>query len=84
MKGRKSGAVCIFVGLLLIVVFAIGLAVERNPSALIRDYRYDLALEMFGSFCAAVWLPAGIIGIPLFLVSLVISLIRERREDQSN
>ena len=80
MRDRKSGAVLMFIGGLLIVVFAVGLAVERNPAALNRPYRYDYALEQFGVFCAKLWLPAGIIGFPLFLVSLVISLIRERKD----
>ena len=80
MKGSKSGAVLMFAGILLIVVFAVGLAVSRNPAALSRPYRYDLALEQFGAFCSRIWLPAGIIGIPLFLVSLLISLIRERKD----
>ena len=80
MNGRNSGAVTIFIGLLLIVVFAVGLAVEKNPSVLMRPYRYDLALEQFGTFCSSVWLPAGIIGIPLFLISLIVSLIRERKD----
>ena len=82
MKGRKSGAVWIFIGGLLIVIFGVGLAVEQNPGALMRQYRYDRALELFGAFCASVWLPAGIIGIPMFLVSLVVSLVRERKEDR--
>lgn len=82
MKGRKSGAVWMFIGGLLIVIFGVGLAVEQNPGALMRQYRYDRALELFGAFCASVWLPAGIIGIPMFLISLVISLIRERKEDR--
>ena len=38
-----------FIGLLLIVVFAVGLAVDGNPSALKRPYRYDYALEQFGA-----------------------------------
>ena len=42
MKARKSGAVAIFIGVLLIVVFAVGLIVQKNPSALISKYRYDL------------------------------------------
>ena len=71
-----------FIGGLLIVVFAVGLAVENNPGALMGRYRYDRALELFGVFCASVWLPAGIIGFPVFLVSLILSLIRERKEDQ--
>ncbi len=80
MKNRKSGAVALFIGVLLIVIFAVGLTVERNPGALMRRDRYDIALEQFGSFCASIWLPAGIIGIPLFLWSLISSLIKERKE----
>ena len=82
MKGRNSGSVLIFIGLLLIVIFAVGLAVEKNPGALNRPYRYDFALDQFGAFCARVWLPAGIIGIPLFLISLIVSLVREKKEKE--
>ena len=46
-------------GVALVVVFAVGLMVERNPGALQRKYRYDLSVEMFGNFCAGVWLPAA-------------------------
>ena len=80
MGSRKSGAVWMFIGGLLVVVFAVGLAVDINPRALMRQYRYDYAFEQFGVFCSKIWLPAGIIGIPLFLGSLLISLIRERKE----
>jgi len=80
MYGRKSGAVSIFIGILLIVIFAVGLSLVRNPAALARINYYSIALEQFGDFCKAVWLPAGIIGIPLFLFSLIRSLIRERKE----
>lgn len=80
MKARKSGAVAIFIGVLLIVVFAVGLIVQKNPSALMTKYRYDFALEQFCAFCANWWLPAGIIGIPLFLISLITSLVRESKE----
>lgn len=82
MKGRNSGAVLIFIGLMLIVIFAVGLAVDRNPGALNRPYHYDFALDQFGSFCAGVWLPAGIVGIPLFLISLIVSLVREKKEKE--
>ena len=82
MKGRNSGAVLIFIGLILIVVFAVGLAVDKNPGALNRPYHYDFALNQFGAFCAGVWLPAGIIGIPLFLISLIVSLVREKKEKE--
>ena len=83
MKRKKSGAVLIFVGALLIVIFIVGMNVDRNPAFLQQKYRYDAALEWFGAFCAAIWLPAGIIGIPLFLISLIISLIRERKEKEA-
>ena len=82
MKGKNAGAVAIFIGALLIVIFAVGLAVDRNPLALSSRYSYDMALEMFGAFCAQVWLPAGIIGIPLFLIALIRSLLRDRKEKQ--
>lgn len=82
MKDRKSGAVWMFLGFLLVVVFAVGITVQQNPSALTRQYRYDRALELFGIFCASVWLPAGIIGIPMFLISLIVSLVREKKEDR--
>ena len=71
-----------FIGGLLIVIFAVGLVVEQNPAALTRRYSYDMALEMFGAFCSQVWLPAGVIGIPLFLFSLIRSLIREKKEER--
>ncbi len=82
MRGRKSGAVAIFIGILLIVIFAVGLAVDQNPGALTRRYRYDLALEQFGAFCSQVWIPAGIIGFPLFLISMIVSLVREKKEKE--
>lgn len=82
MKGRKSGAVSIFIGALLIVVFFVGMAVEKNPAALSRPYRYDLSVDQFGAFCAQIWLPAGIIGFPLFLISLIISLVWERKNKE--
>lgn len=82
MKGRNSGAVLIFIGLMLIVIFAVGLAVDRNPGALNRPYHYDFALDQFGAFCAGVWLPAGIVGIPFFLISLIVSLVREKKEKE--
>ncbi len=80
MKGRKSGAIALFIGFLLIVVFVVGLLVDSNPNALKRPYYYNYAIEQFGAFCAGIWLPAGIIGIPLFLITLIVSLIRERKE----
>ena len=82
MKGKKSCTVAIFVGLLLIAVFVIGLVCEKNPGAFQRKYVYDYTLEQFCAFCRNWWLPAGIIGIPTFLVSLLISLHRESKEKE--
>lgn len=84
MKNKKSGAVSLFLGLLLIVIFGVGLTVEQNPAALVQPKKYDHALQQFGTFCSAIWLPAGIIGIPLFLFSLIKSLIQERRADKED
>ena len=83
MKGKKSAAVFIFLGLLLIVIFVVGQICEKNPSAFLRKYRYDYALESFCAFCVNWWLPAGIIGIPMFVISLIVSLVRESREKQN-
>ena len=80
MKARKSGTVAIFIGALLIVIFAVGLICSRNPGAFIRKYSYDFTLEQFCAFCADWWLPAGINGFPMFLISLIISLVRESKE----
>ncbi len=82
MRSRKSGAVSIFIGCLLIVVFVVGLLYQRNPGTFIRPNRYDFALEQFVAFCGEFWIPAGIIGIPLFLVSLILSLYRENKENK--
>ncbi len=80
MKGRTSGAVWIFLGALLTVFFAIGLIYSENPGAFLRRNEINLAREQFTAFCGAVWLPCGLVGIPMLLISLVLSLIRERKE----
>ena len=83
MKQRsKSNAVAIFIGVLLTAVFVVGLTVTNNPDAFSARYRYDFALEQFCDFCRNWWLPAGIIGIPTFLVSLLIALRRESKEKE--
>ena len=84
MRGNKSGAVAIFIGVLLIVVFAVGLICEKNPSAFVRKYQYDFALEQFCAFCSDWWLPAGIIGVPLFLISMLLSLVRESKGNRES
>ena len=82
MKGRNSGAVFIFLGVLLIVIFVVGLICSKNPDAFQQKYSYDYTLNAFTAFCANWYVFAGIIGIPLFLVSLIISLVREHRNRQ--
>ena len=84
MGGRSTGAVCIFIGALLIVIFVVGLIVDANPGAFDMKYRYDITVEQFCTFCKNVWLPAGIIGIPLFLASLIVSLVREGKDKKNN
>ena len=84
MRENKSGAVAIFIGVLLIVVFAVGLICEKNPSAFVRKYQYDFALEQFCAFCRDWWLPAGIIGFPLFLISMLLSLVRESKGNRES
>ena len=81
MKQSKGSAVMIFVGALLIIIFAVGLVLQRNPGTFQAKYRYDYALDQFCSFCREFWLPAGIIGIPTFLISLFISLAREKKKE---
>ena len=85
MKGKKSGAVAIFIGALLIVIFVVGRILKDNPTALLQKYRYDLSVEHFGWLCSKIWLPAGVVGFPLFIISLVRSLVREKKErDKEN
>ena len=81
MKDSKPVTIAIFVGVLLIVVFIVGLVCDVNPAAFRVKYRYDFALEQFCDFCTRFWLPAGIIGIPTFLVSMFISLTRSRQDE---
>ena len=81
-KESKSSAVFIFVGLLLIVIFAVGAMLSRDPGLFRDRYHYDYALESFLRFCGNVWLPAGVIGIPMFLISMILSLRNERKRDR--
>ena len=79
MNKNKSSAVAIFIGLLLIVVFAVGLTASKNPGAFTRPHYYDYTVEFLVNLCRSIWLPAGIVGIPLFAISLIRSLIRESK-----
>ena len=81
-KSRKSDAIFLFIGILLIAFLAIGLTAEHHPQAFTSRYRYDYALESFIRFCKSIWFPAGVIGFPVFLISLIISLWHESKENK--
>ena len=81
MKRSKSGAVAIFIGVLLTAIFVVGLVSMKDPDALSAKYRYDFALDQFKQFCMNWYWIAGIIGIPTLVISLVIALVRESKED---
>ncbi len=81
MKDSKATTVTLFVGVLLIVIFVVGLICSKNPGAFQVKYRYDYTLNQFCAFCTNWWLPAGIVGIPMFLVSLFVSLAKEKKRD---
>ena len=84
MKTKRSSAVTIFVGALLIVIFVVGLICSRNPMAFQQKNRYDISLEQFCAFCADWWLPAGIIGFPVLLGSLILTLVREAKDKKNS
>lgn len=79
-KDRRSSAVTLFTGLLLTAVFGIGLASVRNPGLFQNRYLQDTARDFFVNLCEQIWLPAGMAGIPMFLVSLILDLRRDRKE----
>ena len=80
MKRQNTAAVFIFLGLLLTVCFVVGLTYTRNPSIYLRPDRTNVALEQFAAFCGNCYVFFGLIGIPMLLISLIVSLIRESRE----
>ncbi len=79
-RDRKAATFFIFIGLLLILVFAVGRIVSQDPSAFRSRYMVDTTLEMFLRFCAEWWIPAGAVGIPMFLIFFAVSLVREHRD----
>lgn len=81
MKGKNSGAVFIFLGALLTFCFGVGLAWTRNPGVLQRSATYSFVRNQFVAFCAYWWLPLGIIGIPMLVISLIVSLVREHKQN---
>ena len=79
MKQQKSGAVFIFLGAVLTFCFVVGLMYERNPGTFVRIKEINVPREQFAAFCGS-WYPIlGLIGIPMFLISLILSLIREKK-----
>jgi len=76
-RERKTTTVFIFAGALLIVIFAVGLISSGHPDFFRSRSRYDYTLEQFIRLCVEWWIPAGIIGFPMFLISLILSLARE-------
>ena len=83
MKQRKNLTFLIFIGALLVVIFVIGAVISKNPDAMRNRYRVDVAWEDFLFFCYNWWIPAGIIGIPTFLISLIVSLCKESKDDKA-
>jgi hypothetical protein len=81
-KEHKSATFSIFIGILLVVIFFVGMAASKRPDTFMSKYYVDTTLDLFVRFCAEWWIPAGIIGIPLFLISLVLSLWRESKENR--
>ena len=79
-NARNTSAVAIFVGGLLIVIFAVGLIASRRADAFVLKNRYDYTFEQFILFCRGWWPLAGVIGIPTFLISLIRSLILESKQ----
>ncbi len=80
MKDSKPVTVAIFAGLLLSAVFVVGILYANNPGLFVRRDLSNYAVEQVCAFCAEHWLPAGIVGIPLLLVGMIVSIVRESRE----
>ena len=79
-KEKKSIYFFLLLGLLLVVVFAVGMICMRNPDAFQNKYIRSFSVTQICDFCVSYCLPAGIIGIPMFLISMIVSLIRESKE----
>ncbi len=82
-RDRRSSAAAVFAGLLLTAVFAVGMVSVRNPGAFQSRYMENTARDFFVGLCEQIWLPAGIIGIPTLLISLILDLRRGRKDRHS-
>ncbi len=80
MRSKSTSAVWIFLGALFTFCFVIGLVYVSNPGALLRGKSINIAWEQFVTFCGS-WYPVfGLAGIPMLLISLVLSLIQEKKD----
>ena len=82
MKDSKPVTVGILVGLLLTVISVVGFVCIRNPGAFRAENIHSYSVEQVCGFCMEVWLPAGIIGLPMLLVSMIVSMVRESRNNE--
>ena len=47
---------------------------------LFQRYSYDVSWEMFVSFCGKWYIVMGLIGIPMLLITLTVSLVRGKKD----
>ena len=79
MRSRGSETVFIFLGALMSVCCGIGAAYAHNPGMLYQRKIYNLAWERFVIFCGNWYIVLGIIGIPMLVITLIVSLARDRK-----
>ncbi len=80
MKSRGTETFFIFLGALLTFCFGTGLAYARNPGMLYQRGIYDASWEIFVGFCLKWYIVLGIIGVPMLLITLIVSLVRGKKE----
>ncbi len=80
MKNQKSYAIFIFLGALLSVFFLVGLVFANNPDAFFDPRREDITLIHFTRFCYQYGFYCGIVGLPMFVISLILSLVQEKKD----
>lgn len=76
-QDHKGTAICVFLGLLFIIFSVLGFSFYQNPGNFLKADRYDLAFEQFLRFCCSLRYAFGAVGIPLFLISLIVSIVRK-------
>ena len=80
MKSRGTETFFIFLGALLTFCFFTGLVYARNPGMLYQRGIYDAAWEMFVGLCSKWYVELGIVGVPMLLITLIVSLVRGKKE----